>query len=106
MSKNDFLVGFLAVFSVVLITFLVFSGINNLSVSGAYTATTAFIQYDPEEICRINDCELILSSNVNTPAFLRSGFTTSVNCLCYGQVKTFQLRQPNLGVYNPNYYKN
>lgn len=102
--KKDILFGVWAIIAIALITFFVLIVMNNASPVGAYTATTAFLQYEPKEMCELNNCELYVSDNVNIPVHLRAGLTTSVNCLCQGQIKTFQLRQPNLGVYNPGYY--
>jgi len=104
MNRKEILLGIWAIIAIMAIVFFVTVVLNKTATTGAYTATTAFLQYSPQEMCEKNNCEAYLSDNVNIPAHLRSGLTTSVNCLCQGEIKTFQLRQPNLGIYNPDYY--
>ena len=102
--KKEVLLGTWAVIAIAAIVFFIVVVLNNMTTTGSYTASTAFLQYNPQEMCEMNNCESYLSDTVNMPIHLRSGPTATVNCLCRGEVKTFQLRQTNLGIYNPDYY--
>ncbi len=94
-----------AIFAVLILT-AIFGGVilalKNMTPTGLYTASTAFINYEPVEMCELNGCEYI-ASTVSMPTVLSTQQPT-VDCYCNGYIRTFMLRQPNRGIYNPDYY--
>ena len=104
MNKKEIILGIWAVIAIAAIIFFVVLVMNKMTTTGAYTASTAFLQYEPKELCAKYGCEVYLEDRVNLPIHLRSGLSAAVTCICQGELRSFQLRQTNLGVYNPNYY--
>ena len=92
-----------AIFAVLILT-VIFGGviISLKNMTGSFTASTAFINYEPEEMCKLQGCEYI-ANTVSMPTVLSTQQPT-VDCYCNGYIKTFMLRQPNRGIYNPEYY--
>lgn len=106
-EKHEIYLGIWSVLVITLILGLAIGVVNSTkNVGGAYTASTAFIQYTPKELCEKNGCEAYLSDTINYPAYLQDGYGTRVNCICNGEIRTFPILNYNLGIYNPGYYPN
>jgi len=103
MEKKNIVFGIWTIIAITAIVIFSMAVLNKVSTSGAYTASTKFLQYEPREMCELQGCQYYMSSEVGLPTVLSSRPVT-VDCICNGKIRTFPTLVPNLGVNSPTYY--